>query len=137
MKSISEFHKNKGEKDGYQRDCKSCHSKYQRNYRKNPMNHQKEKDRKNNLKKCYGMTIEQFEKILDGQNRRCAICGTKTPKGKGNFHVDHDHRTKRFRGLLCNSCNQMIGRAYENPMILFSAIRYLRETKKAKLKAFR
>ena len=38
----------------------------------------------------------------------CEICG-KTEK----LCVDHDHKTKKFRGLLCQACNRALG-WYEN-----------------------
>ena len=56
------------------------------------------------LKTKYGLTFQQFLAILFLQDGVCALC-KRLPK-KGSLHVDHDHETKRVRGLLCYSCNR-------------------------------
>lgn len=50
----------------------------------------------------YGMTIEDYEGMLNRQHGRCAICGTENP-GQYRFVIDHCHRTGRIRGILCNT----------------------------------
>lgn len=88
--------------------------------------------------KQYGLTIEQYNKILLSQNNVCAICKTDRPGGNGNinFHIDHDHRCcpagpkccgKCVRGILCSQCNQAIGMLHEDIEILKSAIYYLQK----------
>lgn len=72
-----------------------------------------------------GVDQETFDKMLTVQGGRCAICGTKTPGGRGNFHVDHDHKTGKVRGLLCVCCNVCLGYAKDNPVLLRSAADYL------------
>lgn len=51
--------------------------------------------------------------MLDTQNGRCLICDrdltVETPKGFTGYCVDHDHITKRVRGLLCHGCNRHLG----------------------------
>lgn len=60
----------------------------------------------------------------------CAICGkpetAKNQYGIKNLAVDHDHTTGQVRGLLCMQCNQMIGKAGDNPDVLEAAAQYLR-----------
>jgi hypothetical protein len=75
--------------------------------------------RKYNLKR-YGITPEQYEKIKEYQNNLCAICEQET-----KLFVDHDHVTKKVRGLLCHNCNSMLGQAKDSPHNLERAIRYL------------
>lgn len=53
--------------------------------------------------------------------RYCNICGRTT----GRFCIDHDHKTGKVRGLLCDDCNIGIGRFYENPDYLANAAAYL------------
>ena len=44
---------------------------------------------------------------------------------KRNLHVDHNHATKKVRGLLCVNCNIIIGNSFEDKNILANAIEYL------------
>lgn len=80
--------------------------------------------RKWSLKKHYGITVDEFDRML-GVQSGCAICHTDVPDGK-NWHVDHDHVSGKVRGVLCHSCNLMIGMSKEDTDILSSAISYLR-----------
>lgn len=86
-----------------------------------------EYQRNANLKSVYGITEEQFQKILVLQNMCCAICGTPRPKGNG-WQVDHCHDTGKVRGILCPMCNQGLGMFKDNIKFLESAIRYLRSS---------
>lgn len=61
------------------------------------------------LKKTFGITLEQFDAMLEAQGGHCAICPKTTPGGQGSWHVDHDHDTNAVRGLLCSRCNQLLG----------------------------
>jgi len=61
--------------------------------------------RKNALKRRYGITPEQYDLMLERQGGGCAICG-RLPKPGRRLAVDHDHATKRVRGLLCFQCNK-------------------------------
>jgi len=82
--------------------------------------------RNQNLKKHYGITLTEYNQLLEKQNYRCAICKTDKPRGKDNqFHVDHDHLTNKIRGLLCGSCNVALGLFHENETVLKLAIDYL------------
>ncbi len=78
-----------------------------------------------NLKRNYGITVDDYDEILGQQDGLCAICGTDDPRGKGRFYVDHDHDTGKVRGLLCAMCNTGIGMLKDSPSILASAINYL------------
>jgi hypothetical protein len=56
-----------------------------------------------------------------------AICQTDTPgKGLAMWCVDHDHRTGKVRGLLCNHCNAGLGCLRDDPAVIQSAIDYLK-----------
>jgi hypothetical protein len=83
--------------------------------------------RRRDLKRRYGITVEEYDAMLEQQGNRCAICRTDKPGGKGRFHVDHDHQTGEVRGLLCNNCNRALGHFKDNVLILEQAIRYLNE----------
>lgn len=73
----------------------------------------------------YGLTPQQREDLFQKQKGKCAICGTGF-QTIASAHVDHDHETGKVRGLLCNSCNLLIGFAKENEFVLSAAISYLR-----------
>ena len=73
--------------------------------------------------KRYGMTLEQYDGLLKLQNGTCAIC--KTAPTKKHLSIDHCHSSGAVRGLLCITCNTMIGHAREEIARLESAIQYL------------
>ena len=58
----------------------------------------------------YGITIEDYEKLLVSQNGVCAICSGEPDTRWKILAVDHCHKTGKVRGLLCMTCNTMIGR---------------------------
>jgi hypothetical protein len=70
----------------------------------------------------YGITLEQYRKILALQGGKCAICQIATGRAK-RLAVDHDHQTGEVRGILCGPCNLMIGRL--SVAGLLRAINYL------------
>lgn len=68
------------------------------------------------LMKKYGLTLGDYSDILQKQNNACALC-YRCP-GKTPLHVDHDHVTKKVRGLLCHQCNWYLGVIDRDPSIL-------------------
>lgn len=84
-------------------------------YHKNPL-----ANRRIWLKKNYGITPEQYDATLTEQGGGCAICGSPH-----KLHMDHNHKTKRLRGLLCSNCNLGLGNLQENQAIMAKAIAYL------------
>lgn len=83
--------------------------------------------KRRDLKSRYKITLEEFNKKLEGQNNKCAICEKEFGSGKINGpHVDHNHINFSVRGLLCFSCNTLLGKSQENIVILKNAIKYLR-----------
>lgn len=80
------------------------------------------------LKKKYGLTEERYYEILENQEYRCAICKSfEKDSRKGRFCVDHCHDTNIIRGLLCFSCNVMLGNANDRIDLLREAIIYLKK----------
>lgn len=86
--------------------------------------------RNQDLFRDFGITLAEYNEMLDAQGGVCAICGkpeTATRNGKvKNLAVDHHHGTGQNRALLCVNCNLMIGRAFEDVSILRKAIDYLK-----------
>lgn len=73
------------------------------------------------LNRKYGITTDERNRLLADQGGTCAICKT-VPKKPA---VDHCHSNGKIRGVLCNSCNSVIGFAKDNPETLASAMEYL------------
>ena len=82
------------------------------------------------LKSNYGLTTEEFNRMLLDQDGTCAICERpefmKDYRGKlRDLSVDHCHKTDKIRGLLCYDCNLLLGKAEDNIDRLKAAIVYL------------
>lgn len=84
------------------------------------------------LKRLFGITWADYQRMLVEQNERCAICGGEgfpmDPKRghKLKLFVDHDHATGRVRGLLCHNCNRALGLLHDSVESLQTAITYLK-----------
>ena len=96
-------------------------------YRKKYRNSEKcKKSRRNQLLiKNFGITLEEYNRILILQNSVCAICLLNPEVGVKQLAVDHCHKTGRIRGLLCRFCNQGIGVFREDVGRIARAINYL------------
>lgn len=82
------------------------------------------------LKKNHGIDNETYNKLLKKQKGKCALCGTKDPKGRRDiFQIDHNHQTDKIRGLLCTNCNLGIGMLEFNKVSIVHLIKYLRPSK--------
>lgn len=83
-----------------------------------------EVQRRSKLKINYGITLEDYDRILAEQGGLCALCKTDDP-GRAYFSVDHDHITLVVRGLLCHNCNVGLGMFKDNVDALRAAVGYL------------
>lgn len=73
----------------------------------------------------FGMTPDDYLRMLDRQNGVCGICRRKN--GKKKLCVDHCHTTGRVRGLLCTKCNKGLGIFGDDAARLVRAAEYLKE----------
>ena len=72
----------------------------------------------------YGISNDEFHRMLIEQHGGCAIC--KTPLWAGiKTCVDHCHHTGKIRGLLCGNCNSALGLFKDNIPFLMAAEDYL------------
>lgn len=111
----------------YRPKCKQCTYAEQAFRQRGNSPDQKRRDRDRWLRRKYGISLVEYEFLLECQGGRCGICGTDRPGGPtpdSAFHVDHDHETKRVRGLLCRSCNTALGLLKEDPAIIASLLAY-------------
>ncbi len=76
------------------------------------------------LKKTYGIDIDEYDKILAGQDGVCAICRGGT--SKRHFAVDHNHKTGQIRGLLCARCNRGLSVFMDRIDNLRAAVKYMK-----------
>lgn len=80
--------------------------------------------------KTYNITALEFNSMWENQNGCCAICQVKLqPRGrsKNSAAIDHNHKTREVRGILCRGCNHGIGSLGDNPTTLIAAAEYLRK----------
>lgn len=104
--------------------CRECVRKFRQN---------SEQSFKDRLWNCFGMTIIEYEMILESQNGVCAICGKIQTQKDCNgrvvrLAVDHCHKTGKIRGLLCSGCNGKLG-SLEDENWIPKALAYLKEHK--------
>src|SRR5258707_6334356 len=79
------------------------------------------------LKSQFGISKDDYLTLLAKQNGGCAICGRTESDVRGHkLAVDHCHKTKITRGLLCSNCNMGIGKFKDNIKLLEAAIMYMR-----------
>lgn len=80
----------------------------------------------------YNLTPAERAEILLAQGGRCAICRRATGATK-RLSVDHDHACcnkptscgRCVRGLLCGTCNKMLGHGRDDPEFFRRAALYL------------
>jgi len=82
------------------------------------------------LKKSFGITLQDYQRMAEAQNYQCAICGeleTGTDKQgvPRRMPVDHCHATGKIRGLLCSACNKALGGFRDRPDLLRKAAGYV------------
>ncbi|GAH38604.1 unnamed protein product, partial [marine sediment metagenome] len=86
-KLLKEFWKNKYTKSGLACYCKDCQKKRVTKWRQaNPIK-ARVKERKKHLMQTFGLTLEDYDQMLGGQNGVCAIC--KKPEINKRLSIDH------------------------------------------------
>ena len=123
-KDITEFYKRGGKQspDSRKNHCKQCDiARVRKRHQDNP-----ERTKNNDLKRLYGITLNEYNEMLEEQDHKCATCSTTDPGGKhGKFMVDHDHKTGKVRGLLCKNCNIALGLVNDDTDLIQKMINYL------------
>lgn len=151
-KSLDEFYRSPGMRDGYRSDCKSCNlaakaARYRANpgpdierarrwQKENPERYRlnqrrmrsspegRRRQRASHLLRKFGMTLGQYEEMCEAQEGGCAIC-RRPPRTDTSLHIDHEHKTGQIRGLLCFSCNAALGYFGDDGDRLVAAAAYL------------
>ena len=152
--TLEYFTKDNHNKLGLTAKCNKCRSEKQKAWmRQNPekvkqanlKHREKRKDfynspegilssRRAHLKRMYGISLEDYDKMSEEQNHKCQICG-KTEMNYRNkvLCVDHNHSTGKVRGLLCGLCNSGLGKFLENKQYMLNAIKYLEKYEESSL----
>lgn len=156
---VGRFYKDKTRKDGLSAYCIRCESDRKKEARENnpelvekhkknnrvwyQNNKQKNKDRSDkwkeenpakyrewNLKRRFGISLEEYDTILYSQGCCCAICGIHRDYINEHLSVDHCHSSGKIRGLLCKSCNSGLGFFQDDLEIMNKALKYLTASNK-------
>ncbi len=121
-KDIDDFYKHPHTRDKRQSSCKKCSVKYHTNRNRTT----KYNWRKYQYKYTYGITVDEYQTMVEQQGGVCLICCQ--PEKNKNLSVDHCHKTKKVRGLLCGKCNVGLGYFNDSEEILEAAIIYLKNS---------
>jgi hypothetical protein len=128
LKSADCFHKNTSSKTGLTSFCKPCSSAKGKEWNQKNKEKLRHKSREKDLKRNYGLTLQEYHALLREQNGKCDICGSTNPgKNKKYFPVDHCHLTGKVRGLLCGKCNCALGFLNDDLKLLEKAVDYLKK----------
>jgi len=110
---------------------------YKKEYHKKWFAQNKEKlkvyRRAADLKKNYGVSLDQYNDMLVFQNALCAICHkpeTQVHHKTGfpySLAVDHCHKTNKVRELLCSNCNRTLGMVNDNIELMQKMIEYVQK----------
>lgn len=113
--------------DYYQRECKACTKARKAGWWRTPEGKRCSANTK--LKSRFGVTMEQYESMLEKVGGKCEICGAKPEENTMSHRIgiDHCHDTGAIRGLLCKPCNTGIAAFKDDEQILLNAIQYLRD----------
>lgn len=83
------------------------------------------------LLRHYGLTLAQYESMVEEQDGQCAICLEEgflmAEHHKAKLVVDHCHTGGQVRGLLCHNCNRALGLFQDSQEILLRAVEYLKK----------
>jgi len=76
------------------------------------------------------LSPEETERAVKAWNSfqgACECCGTTQPPKRGWF-MDHDHKAKKFRGIICQFCNTGLGYFFDDVTKLHAAIEYIKRS---------
>jgi len=141
VKQLHDFNNDASTKDGRSYKCRECdrrrkaehrrrkgikprgelHAKLRRFHRS--LLASKHKAKRFGYAHCTA-TVEEIKQAFTGN---CDICGVPESECTQKLHMDHCHESGLFRGWICFHCNNMLGRAKDNPDILRMAAMYLEE----------
>jgi len=77
------------------------------------------------VREGYAACIATVEEIKSAFTGKCFVCGIPETECNQRLHLDHCHKTGRFRGWLCGRCNRVAGHIDDAPEIALALAMYL------------
>lgn len=80
----------------------------------------------------YNLSVDEYNNMLSSQNYVCAICQQEETTREHRtglvrkLSIDHCHKTGKIRGLLCTTCNHVLGKFKDDENLFNRAINYLK-----------
>ena len=68
-----------------------------------------EQSQKSTILKRGCITLSEYNRMFIAQKGCCALCDRHQSAVTNRLAIDHDHKTGVVRGLLCTSCNLLLG----------------------------
>lgn len=144
-KKVKFFNKHRGTKDKLCSWCVSCHREASKIYINNLprqvlLDRMKASKKRNPLtsrivdwkRQGIPITREEFIALDKKQGNRCAICKTPESELDRKLSVDHCHSFLKVRGLVCRTCNLLLGNARDSVAILRNAIKYIQDAERGR-----
>jgi hypothetical protein len=131
LKDINLFSRSINSPSGRRAACKTCQSQYNKKWMEYGDNRKRKYENAKWQAKLfkYNMTQNDYNSMLLNQDNKCKICDLQSSSNlHGHLYVDHCHSSNKVRGLLCKSCNSMLGMSKDSIMILEKAISYLKDS---------
>ena len=110
FKLSDKFGSDRSKSDGLTCTCKVCRYKASRDCY---------------LKRQFNISSDEYNELFNKQECRCIICNIHQSELTRKLAVDHNHKTGKIRGLLCDNCNRAIGLLKDDPEVLERAFKYL------------
>jgi len=114
--------------------CKECHFLYNQKYKKENYDQTQRHFQKANWTKSGILNNDgkifsrlDFDYHYQLQQGKCFICHKHQSDLTHALCADHNHTTKKFRGLLCKNCNMGIGLLGDSMTTLTEATKYLQD----------
>lgn len=123
-KPITEFHKDSNGRLGKRASCKTCDLDRHRLYRSTNPTRYVDYVIEQNLRR-FNLSLEDYNKMLEAQDFKCAICRKDQGTFSKRFAVDHCHTSNKVRSLLCINCNTALGLLKEDAKTITSLLEYI------------
>ena len=96
----ADFQRHRSRPDLLQPWCRTC---------------QRQAVRENDLRRVQGVSVGAYYQAYREAHGRCAICDRASNYANRALVLDHCHETGKTRGILCDPCNMLLGRAKDDP----------------------